>query len=34
MEHINDLRQMVDEYIVFSLELRKKHSTLRSLFVS
>ena len=32
MAQIKDLRQMVDDYIVFSLELRKKTSDLRSLF--
>ena len=32
MDHINDLRRLIDDYIVFSVELRKEHSTLRSLF--
>ena len=32
MDHINSLRQLMDEYIAFSLELRKKTTDLRSLF--
>ena len=32
MDTINTLKQLVEDYIVFSIDLRKKHSTLRSLF--
>ena len=32
MDHINSLRQLMDEYIAFSLELRRKTTDLRSLF--
>ena len=32
MDNINSLRQLMDEYIAFSLELRKKTTDLRSLF--
>ena len=32
MDRMNDLRQLIDDYVEFSTRLRKEHSTLRSLF--
>ena len=32
MDTFNILKQLVDDYIVFAIELRKKHTNLRSLF--
>ena len=32
MDQIKSLRRLIDDYVVFAVELRKEHSTLRSLF--
>lgn len=32
MDRFNTLKQLVDDYIVFAIDLRKKHTNLRSLF--